>query len=71
MVLKHIQVVLKYFQSTLGNCNVVFLRYMDVSVPHLIAEQVRWCVHFCHKCSVSVAEIMEFELDSQLFLDFP
>ena len=58
------------FNATLGNGNVVFLRNMEVSVSHLIAEQVGGRVHLSHSCSISVAKKMELEVYAQLFLDF-
>ena len=41
---------------------------MDVSMSHLITEQVCGRVHFCHECSVGVAEDMILEIDTQFAL---
>ena len=40
-------------------------------MPHLITEQMRGRVHFCHHRAEGVPQIMILELNSQLRLDFP
>ena len=42
---------------------------MDMSMPHLITEQVRGRVQFRHDGSVSVPKVVELEINPQLFLD--
>ena len=32
---------------------------MNVSMPHLIAKQMLWSVHFCHECSIGMSQMMK------------
>jgi len=43
---------------------------MNMTMPHLIAEQVRGRVQFCHHGSECVPEIMIFKVDPELLLNF-
>ena len=57
------------FNSRFGNRQIVTLRDLAACVSHLIAENVGGGVHLCKACPVSVAQVVEFEVDSQLGLD--
>lgn len=59
------------FNACFGNGEVIALCDMNVTMPHLIAKQVRGRVQLRHHGSVSVTEIMIFEVDTELAFDFP
>ena len=43
---------------------------MDMTMPHLITEQMRGRVQLCHHGSIGMAEVVVFELHPQSALDF-
>lgn len=43
---------------------------MDVTMPHLAAEQMRWRVQLCHHGSIGVTEVVIFEIHPQPAFDF-
>ena len=62
------QIVPQNVNACFGNCDVITLGDMDVSMSHLITEQVCGRVHFSHECSISVAENVILEIDTQFAL---
>lgn len=62
--LQNLDAVLRYRQ-------IILLRDLYFTVAHLVTEQVRGCVQFCHHRSVSVPEVVILELDAQLLVDIP
>lgn len=60
--LEPIYVVFQQIHPRFGDCEVIFLRYMDVSMAHLSAKEMLRCVQLCHHGSVCVAEVMIFEV---------
>ena len=62
--MQNLDAVLRYRQ-------IILLRDLYFTVAHLVTEQVRGCVQFCHHCSISVAEVVILELDTQLLVDLP
>ena len=62
--MQNLDAVLRYRQ-------IILLRDLYLAMAHLIAEQVRGCVQFCHHRSVCVPEVMVFKLDPQLLVYLP
>ena len=63
--LKLIKIVLKDFNTTLGNRYVILLRYMNITMSHDSTEQMLRCIHFRHEGTEGVAEVMIFKGDLQ------
>lgn len=57
--------------AVLRYCQIILLRDLYLAVSHLVTEQMRGCVQFCHHCSVSVPEVVILKLDAQLLVDIP
>ena len=66
-----IQVLLKNIHSALGNRNVVFLRHMNIAVPHLVTKKMCRRIHFSHHGSEGVPQKMILEVDPQFGFDLP
>ena len=43
---------------------------MNISMPHLITEQMSGSIHLCHHGSIGMAKIMILEINMKLALDF-
>ena len=46
--LQTIKVFSQHLNARFRYCNIVSLRNLDISMPHLITKQMCRCVHFCH-----------------------
>ena len=68
---KLFQVSLKHFNSRCGQCDIIALCDMDIAVSHLCAEQMRRRIHFCHQRAIGMPQVMIFERNMKVCLDFP
>ena len=68
---QHFQIVLQSVNPALRDRYVILLGHMDVSMAHLVAKKMRWCVQDSQLCAVSVPEEVILEVDAVLFLQFP
>ena len=67
---KTVKVLLQNINAALGYGDIILLRDLNLSMTHLIAQQVRGRVHLCHHRSVGVPEVMILELHPESLLDF-
>ena len=65
--LEPVYVVFQQINPRFGDCEVIFLRYMDISMAHLSAKEMLGRVQLCHHGSVGVAEVMIFEIYPHAF----
>ena len=70
-LLKLIQVIFQYFNPRFGEGDIIPLCDMNISMPHLIAQQMCGGIFLCHQGSVCVTQIMVLEIDMKPAFDFP
>lgn len=46
--LQTVKVLSQHLNACFRYCNIIPLRNLDISMPHLIAKQVCRRIHFCH-----------------------
>ena len=65
-ILEHFEIMAQNFRTCFGKWNIILLRDMNISVPHLIAEQMGRGIHISHKGAVGVPQIMIFKFYMEL-----